>query len=48
MMCGMLDQIKMSRLLEKFDFQTSIVKLPSHMDPGALTADEIKYYLSNS
>ena len=45
---GLLAAKKMSRLLEKFDFQTSIVKLPSHMDPGALTADEIKYYLSNS
>tara|TARA_R110000824_G_scaffold102195_1_gene242496 strand:+ start:743 stop:1612 length:870 start_codon:yes stop_codon:yes gene_type:complete len=45
---GLLAAKKISRLLEKFDFQTSIVKLPLHMDPGALTADEIKYYLSNS
>ena len=45
---GLLAAKKISRLLEKFDFQTSIIKLPTHMDPGALTADEIKYYLSNS
>ena len=45
---GLLAAKKISRLLEKFDFQTSIVKLPSHKDPGALTADEIKYYLSTS
>ena len=39
---------KITRLLEKFDFQTTTIKLPSHMDPGGLGADEIKYYLSNS
>ena len=45
---GALAAQKISRLLEKFDFQTTTIKLPSHMDPGALSADEIKYYLSNS
>ena len=45
---GLLAAKKISHLLEKFDFQTSIIKLPSHKDPGALTADEIKYYLSTS
>ena len=39
---------KITRLLEKYDFQTTTIKLPSHMDPGGLSADEIKYYLSNS
>ena len=45
---GLVASQKITRLLDKYDFQTTTIKLPSHMDPGGLSADEIKYYLSNS
>ncbi len=45
---GSLAAKKIKRLLEKNDFQTNIIQLAQYHDPGDLSPDEIKYYLSNS
>ena len=45
---GILAAKKISDLLEKADFHTKIIQLPSYQDPGDLNPDEIKYHLSTS